>query len=233
VNLLGEDKVVKVSWKDTLRRMKIDFRLFRHSRRILQTLDLSDTDARIVEKMLYMVGLSEDSTCLEFDLVRERKMMERASTFLGAEWQSSWIEWASKVDLAHAPLVANMQNPALLQQLLESKGPTVKVPSTFPELSGEQALVQQKAEGESLTCLLRCTDMAPAESTSPQALGVLAAVIVPLQGFMLLVLSEHHGCHTDPHPGNFRFDTATRTLWVLDWGCFIHLDRQDRRNMCR
>lgn len=147
--------------------------------------------------------------------------------------QSSWIEWASRVDLAHVPLVANMRNPALLQQLLESKGPTVTVPATFPELSGQQVLVQQKAEGESLTSLLRCSDKAQAESTSLQALGVLAAVIVPLQGFMLLVLSEHHGCHTDPHPGNFRFDTAKRTLWVLDWGCFMHLGRQDRRNMCR
>jgi len=61
---------------------------------------------------------------------------------------------------------------------------------------------------------------------------VLVGYVIPLIGWMLLCKGSSHFAHVDPHPGNFQWDAASGTLWVLDWGSCVTLSARSRRYLC-
>ena len=98
--------MVKVAWESNLRKMRIDFRLFKQCRQVLIALQLDGhVDAQLVERMMYLVVLSETSTIAEFDMQREARMMERAPRMLGETWREAWMNWARSLDLTAFPQV--------------------------------------------------------------------------------------------------------------------------------
>jgi hypothetical protein len=101
-----QSQVVKVAWESNLRKMRIDFRLFKQCRQVLIALQLDGhVDAQLVERMMYLVVLSETSTIAEFDMQREARMMERAPRMLGETWREAWMNWARSLDLTAFPQV--------------------------------------------------------------------------------------------------------------------------------
>merc|ERR1719203_541913 len=83
------------------------------------------------------------------------------------------------------------------------------------------------AGGESLHKLLSSGPRACQE-----AVKVLLGSAIPLIGWLLLCKSSSDLAHVDPHPGNFRWDASSRTLWVLDWGSHVTLPAERRYALC-
>jgi hypothetical protein len=94
--------------------------------------------------------------------------------------------------------------------------------AVLEELCSERVLVMQRVGGQSLAQMIEAAaavEATPSEAPLPntilagssntalqlQVVGVLLGVVVPLQGYMLMVTSDTHGAHADPHPGNFRW----------------------------
>jgi hypothetical protein len=129
-------QVVKVAFASNLHKMRIDFRLFKQCRQVLVALQLEGhVDAQLVELMMHLVVLSEESTIAEFDMLREARMMEVAPAMLGDTWRESWMDWANRLDLTAFPQVASMQRhaqgearPGLLDELMRCQGPHVRAP---------------------------------------------------------------------------------------------------------
>jgi hypothetical protein len=207
----------------------MDFRIFCHTERILDALELEDRVYREVEKMLGLMRMSAESTYLEFDMERERRMMEIARLCFQSRWKASWVRWAEQIDVSHAPLLRSVRGP-FLALLDSSHGPDVRIPDTFPDLAADHVLVQQRVAGKSVGELMAslaarererdAEDRAVApldpqaeEAAGPQAeertaeemelvlLWLVMGIIIPLQGFMIFVTSEDFCAHTDPHPG--------------------------------
>jgi len=65
-----------------------------------------------------------------------------------------------------------------------------------------------------------------------EAMAVMLGVAVPFIGWLLLCQSSSCAAHVDPHPGNFRWDSAERTLYVLDWGSVVTLSEDKRTTLC-
>merc|ERR1719221_584733 len=70
------------------------------------------------------------------------------------------------------------------------------------------------------------------EAGQREAAQVLIGFAVPFIGWLLLCKSTSHIAHVDPHPGNFRWDAHSRTLWVLDWGSNITIGAERRHALC-
>ncbi|CAE8621863.1 unnamed protein product [Polarella glacialis] len=87
------------------------------------------------------------------------------------------------------------------------------------------------AGGESLHKLLSGASSA-GDAGRQEAAGMLIGFAVPFIGWLLLCKSTSHLAHVDPHPGNFRWDSALRTLWVLDWGSNVTLTAERRLSLC-
>jgi len=127
--------VVKVAWSENLQKMRIDFRLFKQCRQVLVALKLEGhVDAQLVERMMHLVVLSEESTIAEFDMLREARVMEVAAAMLGDTWRDSWMDWANRLDLTAFPQLTSMQRqgearPGMLDELMRCHGPHVRAPT--------------------------------------------------------------------------------------------------------
>ena len=135
VSDLPAPQVVKVAWSENLQKMRIDFRLFKQCRQVLVALKLEGhVDAQLVERMMHLVVLSEESTIAEFDMLREARVMEVAPAMLGDTWRDSWMDWANRLDLTAFPQLTSMQRqgearPGMLDELMRCHGPHVRAPT--------------------------------------------------------------------------------------------------------
>lgn len=94
-------------------------------------------------------------------------------------------------------------------------GDPVIVPSVVPELSTERVLVMERIGGERLTDALE-------RETSRDRVCATIVSSVARQVFV------HGVVHGDPHPGNFLV-TDDDGVAVLDFGCVLRLDADERR----
>lgn len=225
--------VVKVAWPGIKVQMQTDFRLFSHAKAILSALRLEDLQTQTICSMFAAVGKSEAAVMREFDLTLEARALRVAGDLAGAagEWPQVHTEWLSEVELrVRANLPQELHVPAaLMMEQQRSRGMHVRVPQPLPGLSKESALVMELAGGESVHRLLR-GDLG--DAPQQEAMLALLTIAVPFIGWLLLCKSTQALAHVDPHPGNFRWDSATRTLWVLDWGSHVTLSEEKRRALC-
>lgn len=227
----GQTAVVKVAWPETRRQMETDFRLFAHARRILAALRLEDEVAKGIAAMFSAVGRNETNVLREFDMQAEASALDVAGSLCsrGGEWDVAYLVWLEEAPalLSDAsPLIAVLATQFAQQQLQSSWH--VKVPHPVRPHVADSAFVMSRAGGESLHRLLADGDQAAQQ----EAVKVIVGFAVPFIGWLLLCRSSSHLAHVDPHLGNFRWDTNSRTLWVLDWGSNITVTNERRRALC-
>lgn len=106
---------------------------------------------------------------------------------------------------------------------------SVSVPQPLPNLCCRSAMAMERAGGESVHMLLSGS---MGDAGRQEAAQALLGLVVPFIGWLLLCKSTSHLAHVDPHPGNFRWDAASHTLWVLDWGSSVQLSDERRKALC-
>jgi len=226
----GHPAVVKVSWPDTKRQMQTDFRLFRHAQDILMALRLEDEKATVVGALFAAVSKAEAAVMREFDLLAEAYVLQQIGEVIANEWPAAHQRWlsAAMVALAALPQPLPILAVAFIQRA-QATGWRVQVPEPEPVLCSQAAFAMSVATGESLHRLLSGNQ---GDAGRQEAAQVLIGLIVPFIGWLLLCKSTSSFAHVDPHPGNFRWDTASSTLWVLDWGSHVVLSDERRRALC-
>lgn len=229
----GTSAVVKVTWPDTRRQMETDFKLFSHARQILGALKLDDAPAQAVAAIFAAVGKSEGAVLAEFDLVREARALQTAQDLCTGEWDAAFRHWCAGM----ARVLPGLPGlPPHLQVLvmvfinhLQTAGQKVCVPEPLPGLSAHEALAMSLAGGESMHKLLHGSS---GDAGRQEAAGAFLVLAVPFIGWLLFCKSSTHLAHVDPHPGNFRWDSTSQTLWVLDWGSHVVISHEKRRALC-
>eukprot|EP00401_Gymnodinium_catenatum_P006398 CAMPEP_0117514548 /NCGR_PEP_ID=MMETSP0784-20121206/30126_1 /TAXON_ID=39447 /ORGANISM="" /LENGTH=541 /DNA_ID=CAMNT_0005310347 /DNA_START=13 /DNA_END=1634 /DNA_ORIENTATION=+ len=227
----GSPAVVKVAWPDTKQQMQTDFRLFEHARGILGALRLEDEQAQSVAGIFSAVQRNEPAVLQEFDLGAEADAMRMAATICGGDdWGGAYRTWLIRAQesLAQAPPQLAVLAMTFVTEAQSSRW-AVRVPLPFDGYCNESVLVMSHASGVSMHQLL---SGAEGEAGQSEAATVLLGLALPLIGWLLLCKSSSHLAHVDPHPGNFRWDNGSRTLWVLDWGSNVKLASEHRVALC-
>mmetsp|Transcript_116298 Transcript_116298/g.323984 ORF Transcript_116298/g.323984 Transcript_116298/m.323984 type:complete len:549 (+) Transcript_116298:73-1719(+) len=228
----GSLAVVKVAWPDTKRQMQTDFRLFHHARSILSALRLEDDTAQTVGALFSAVSKNEAAVMREFDMQAESRVLAAAGHLCAAEWPTAYNGW-----LVAAPMLLQGLPPNLavlvsawtLQLQTPSRSVCVQVPEPLPQLCSDSVLAMSRAGGMSMHQLLRGDR---GDAGRQEAAGVLIGLAIPFIGWMLLCKSTSHFGHVDPHPGNLRWCSVSRVLWVLDWGSNVTLAAGRRSALC-
>jgi len=224
---------VKIAWPYIQRKMETDFRLFAHARNILKAVNIRDEKADIVGAMFDAVGRSEQSVLAEFDLNREAWALRTAGglcTSVASQdnWPVAYRDWLEAVMPmldGIPPYLAPLVSAALASQ----EGWSIQVPEPLRGYCGESVMGMSLASGESVQTLL---EGVAGTAGQQEAAAVLISYAVPFIGWLLLCKSTSHLAHVDPHPGNFRWDSVRKVLWVLDWGSHVTLSDECRRNLC-
>lgn len=229
----GGPAVVKVAWEDRREQMRVDFKLFSHARAILKALDLADNQSQTILAMFSAVSRSEGSVLQEFDLRREAVALREVGMLTSStgEWlqvHPLWLQSTSYAVLNSLPAELHLHASLIMAQVQAARI-VVNVPQPLPGLESEWALAMQRAGGTSALKLLQ-GDMGQAQQAEMYI--VFTAVALPFVGWLLLCKSSDYLAHVDPHPGNFRWDSDSKTLWVLDWGSSIQLQPTRRRSLC-
>lgn len=226
----GTPAVVKLAWPDTRRQMQTDFRLFAHARGILRALRLEDEQSHAVAAIFSAVGRSEGAVMQEFDMRREAAAMELAGRLCASEWGCAYAMWLTSAEAALAqlpppfPLLATT-----FSARLRTSPWSVRVPQPLAGAICESALAMSLAGGESMHRLLAGD---AGQAGQQEAAQVLIGLAIPFIGWLLLCRSTSDLAHVDPHPGNFRWDATSNTLWVLDWGSHVVLSDERRAALC-
>mmetsp|Transcript_16359 Transcript_16359/g.29472 ORF Transcript_16359/g.29472 Transcript_16359/m.29472 type:complete len:280 (-) Transcript_16359:58-897(-) len=162
----------------------------------------------------------------EFDMQAEAGSLRIAGDLCRNDWSDAYRTWCSEVDSA----LAGVPPPiALLARhfVTQSSAWNTRVPEPLDGYCCESALAMSCAGGVSLHRL-----MCGGGGEQQEAAQVLTGLAVPFIGWLLLCKSSSHLAHVDPHPGNFRWDAGSRTLWVLDWGSNVTLSNERRHALC-
>lgn len=226
----GSSGVVKVIGPHTKRQFRTDFRLFKHAAKIFDALKLEDDTSRGVAAMFEAVQRSEPSVMAEFDLRREAHAMRVAEELCRTEWAAAFEVWLAGVEgiVARLPPELGLMSQFFIANL-RTAGCIVRIPEPVPGLESQTALAMSRAGGESLHQLLTGSQ---GEAGQRDAAAALLTCALPFIGWLLLCKSTSHMAHVDPHPGNFRWDTAAREMWVLDWGSHVELAEERRQALC-
>jgi len=226
----GIRAVVKVAWPQTRAKMVTDFKLFRHAKKILGALNLTnDENAYIVAAMFDAVDKNEAAVLAEFQMPREANALRAAGTLCGNDWNNAYRMWQQAI--IQEGLVPPHLAPLVAVALGQSAAWSIRVPEPLVQYNTHSSiLVMSHAQGESMQKLL---DGSTGSAGVQEAAVVLIGYAVPFIGWLLLTRSSSHLAHVDPHPGNFRWDSQQQQLWVLDWGSHVILSNEQRLAFCQ
>merc|ERR1719310_2682362 len=123
----GIRAVVKVAWPQTRAKMVTDFTLFRHAKKILGALNLTnDENAYIVAAMFDAVDKNEAAVLAEFQMPREANALRAAGTLCGNDWNNAYSMWQQAI--IQEGLVPPHLAPLVAVALGQSAAWSIRVP---------------------------------------------------------------------------------------------------------